>query len=148
METVTVMPDTPEDKIQNAYNGVPDVYVRFMKSHFPQTLQGQWLNCREFSIRMFRYFTELEMKIGYVYSHQNIDNYSKKYPKQYPHCWLETEDGVKVDPTVLQFALLGELHYVETGLSPSGSCMGCGNLLFEKRDYCGKCEWSESVNDG
>ena len=124
------------------YGMVPQKYVDYMLETFPQTLEGQWLHCLEFSIRMMGEFPELLLKQGYVYSHENIDNHNPRYPKQYTHAWNETADGVIVDASVLQFSNLGELIY-EVGF-PTGVCMGCGQFLFAEREgYCGNCEWSE-----
>lgn len=124
------------------YGQVPQKYLDFMLKTFPQTLEGQWMHCLEYSIKMMGPFPELLLKQGYVYSHENIDNYNPKYPKQYTHAWLETAEGIIVDPSVLQFMNLGKLEYVEC--VPSGCCMGCGQFFFEKKDtYCGNCEWSE-----
>jgi len=62
------------------YGMVPQKYVDYMLETFPQTLEGQWLHCLEFSIRMMGEFPELLLKQGYVYSHENIDNHNPRYP--------------------------------------------------------------------
>lgn len=123
-------------------------YAEYMQRTFPQSLYGQWNQCVEFCKKMQADFPELVLKRGYVYSHQNVDNSDPRYPKQYPHFWLETFDGIKVDPTVLQFSLLGELHYVEIGDKPYlGNCSGCGVMCFEPKYgedglECSKCHWT------
>ena len=53
------------------------------------------------------------------------------------HFWLETEDGLIVDPTRKQFCE-GELHYIAFNESlahtlPTGKCMNCGNHCYEGR---------------
>ncbi len=124
------------------YEGIPGEYLDYMMATFPQNRLAQWLNCLQFSEKMLRKFPELELKKGYVFSHHNMDNLHPDHPIQYAHAWLEDEAGLKIDPTVLQFSLMGELHYVESG-APTGKCMGCGDLMFDNEYvYCGKCEWS------
>jgi hypothetical protein len=117
-------------------------YNEYMLANFPQDLMDQWLKCFEFSTAMQAEFPELTLRKGYVYSSVNIDNYSDQYPRQYPHAWLTTPWGEIVDPTVLQFSLLGPLVYVETE-HYHFKCGGCGQFQPQDEDYCGKCEWSE-----
>jgi hypothetical protein len=125
------------------YEGIPSQYLDYMLASFPQTRLDQWLKCLEFSEKMQGKFPELELKKGYVFSHENIDNHDPDHPVQYAHAWLLDETGLKIDPTVLQFSLLGELQYVEAG-HPTGKCMGCGDMMYDNQYvYCGKCKWGK-----
>jgi hypothetical protein len=96
---------------------------------------------------MKRDFPELTLKKGYVFSFQNPDNAHPDFPKQYPHAWLVDPSGKIIDPTVLQFCMLGELHYKEAALEDMQShCEGCGQYC--KGRFCGKCHWSEDEPKG
>lgn len=132
-------------------------YLEYMERTFPQGMYEQWNKCFQFCKKMNKDFPELVMRRGYVYSHQNLDNNDPRYPKQYTHFWLETEDGSIVDPTIKQFSLLGELHYVNVGKLPyQGICNGCGQLLFSEETprtdedglICGKCHWTNPAAKG
>ena len=116
-------------------------YQTWMKQHFPQDMLSQWLNCVEWTKKMSDVFPELQIVKGCISSKTNMDNYSQKYLKQYPHAWLVTPEGEIVDPTVKQFDAIGELTYTVWESAPKGRCMGCGSYHWEKDLYCGKCEY-------
>lgn len=117
-------------------------YEIYMSETFPQDPNAQWLKCLEFSTKMNAQFPELTLRKGYVYSLENEDNSSENYSKQYPHAWLTSPTGELLDPTVLQFCLLGKLEYVETE-HLQFKCMGCGQFQPADTEYCGTCEYSE-----
>lgn len=119
-----------------------ETYQIYMKTKFPQEALSQWNKCFDFTAIMQKDFPELTVRIGYVFSFENRDNAHPDFPKQYPHAWLTDKQGNIIDPTVLQFCLLGELHYKEAALEDmTNRCEGCGQFTSER--YCGKCHWSE-----
>lgn len=122
-----------------------DKYEQYMQDTFSQDPNEQWLKCVDWCKQMQKEFPELRLVKGCVYSHQNLDNISSRYPKQYPHAWLETAEGKKIDPTVLQFSLLGKLIYDEWETPPeTRPCNGCGQYHWKKGSIvCGECEWSD-----
>lgn len=125
------------------YENIKPIYKEYMECNFPQTPDGQWLQCEKFCRIMKNFFPDLEVKRGVVYSYHNIDNPSDKYPRQYTHWWLfDDENNTIVDPTILQFHRLGNLIYEEWDEIPKGKCLGCGHFRWKEDLYCGRCEWS------
>jgi len=117
-------------------------YTQYMAGTFATDAKGQWNKCLAYCLKMKEEFPELTLKKGYVYSHQNIDNANPGFPRQYPHAWLTDPNGYIIDPTVLQFSLLGELIYVEADMEKLRyRCEGCGQHCEHR--FCGKCPWSE-----
>jgi hypothetical protein len=100
--------------------------------------------CVEACAHMIELFPELNLKKGLVHSQDNIDNPNDEYPRQYQHCWLETEDGTIVDPTIMQYINISPIVYKEFGeVSEMRKCYGCGMFHTKASVYCGECRWSD-----
>ncbi len=55
-----------------------------------------------------------------------------------PHAWLVAPDGEIFDPAASQFPALFEY---DEGLTETGRCMDCGEILFNGKSFCGDgCE--------
>lgn len=104
--------------------------------------ENVWGLCVEHTKQMQETFSELKIVKGCVWSNNNIDNFGLK-PKKYEHCWLETEDGLIIDPTRTQYHLIEPIeyqHFEEDDL-PTGKCSNCGDFCFDGESMCSiNCE--------
>jgi hypothetical protein len=119
-------------------------YEVWMRANVPQTIQGQTAKCVEFCKAMVEQFPELRIKRGVVWSAMNPDNYLD-VAKEYPHMWLLDPTGTIIDPTRMQFALIGWLEY--RAFPDEGStmhrCMYCGKYFTDEcRDADGDRLWT------
>lgn len=110
----------------------------------PTIVAGQ---CLEFSKVVHQQFPELRIVRGVVSSPENLDNIPNAgYNKQYPHAWLEDQEGNRIDPTAQQFMLLGELDYHEfKELNKVKKCFSCGKY-FESANGDALCD-TQSCQD-
>jgi len=108
-----------------------------MENTFPQSLEGQLGKCVRFTKIMKEEFQELRLVQGYVSSPDNVDNNPYvKHNKQYTHVWLVDSSNTIIDPTVIQYTLLGELHYQEFEGEYKGNCMECGVIKYSYSPTC------------
>lgn len=107
-------------------------YQQWIAAHQPTDPRGL---CVEMTRKMAAAFPELRRVRGY---------YTCPFSGQrHTHWWLVTPDGQIIDPTVEQFASLGQGDYEEyTGPEPTGKCLNCGALLFVQEAFCdAACAW-------
>jgi hypothetical protein len=117
-------------------------YQDWIWQHYP-TSDSALAQCVEACAAMRLVFPELKEKNGVVYSFVNRDNIPGGNPKEYPHRWLVTSTGEIIDPTVLQYELLGDLHYREMDVSQGmWRCRGCGDWQTGIDNYFCGCKWS------
>ena len=79
--------------------------------------------CEQATLEMQQTFPKLIRKRGHVEV-----PFQTKNPE---HWWLETTDGIIVDPTELQFSCV--IRYIELDESlpePIGKCINCGEYVF------------------
>jgi hypothetical protein len=110
------------------------VYKNWMAENVPQDPFLQTAQCTKYVPIMQKVFPELRIAKGVVYSLNNPDNYGTTL-KQYPHMWLVDKDGAIVDPTEMQFWLIGELIYKEfpADAKTMGRCMNCGEYFTDSK---------------
>lgn len=95
--------------------------------------------CASATIEMQRDFPELKRVRGHVLVP------TPDYPggiKKWPHWWLETEDGILVDPTAAQFPEgCDYAPWDEAKGDPTGKCLDCGEYTFNGHSFCNdNCE--------
>ena len=110
-------------------------YQAWIEEHYP-TRELAHLRCKEATAAMVTEFSELRRVRGHVHIGLNF----------HAHWWCVTSDGMIIDPTAHQWALL-PLQYdalPEGAEEPHGKCYECGALLFcSKGDdsyYCVGCK--------
>lgn len=126
-----------------------DAYIGYILKNVPSAPERQAGKCLFYSTEMQKVFPELIMKRGYVSSSENLDNFPELgYDRQYPHVWLETKDGVVIDPTANQFINLGELDYTEL-MHPEKlkKCFGCGRYIDTDLPVCQSLECIKFMNE-
>lgn len=87
--------------------------------------------CSSVTLEMQAAFPELHRVRGHV-----IDVADDQ---QYPHWWLQTDDGDIIDPTVGQFAGIPSIRYVrwrEGTKEPTGKCHDCGGYVYDGSSFC------------
>jgi len=67
------------------------------------------------------------------------------------HIWLETQDGLIVDPTGAQFGAQGDRYYIafdesRSGSLPTGTCPNCGDYAYNGDVCCSEACGSAYVN--
>ncbi|MGR5367083.1 hypothetical protein [Photobacterium damselae] len=125
-----------------------ETYSKYIRDNVPNDPYEQSGKCLKYSTEMHKAFPELIIKRGYVSSPENLDNFAELgYDRQYPHVWLETEDGVIIDPTVNQFILLGKLDYTELDHPEKlKKCFCCGRYIDTDLPVCQSIKCIEFMN--
>lgn len=98
-------------------------YQAWVDANVPDQCAGL---CVDITTQMQAAFPELRRVRGHFICPLNGD---------ISHWWLETADGQVVDPTGHQFAYAGGYREY-TGPEPTGQCLDCGALLFNRGTFC------------
>lgn len=103
------------------------IYFKFIDDYIPKNLDEVVGTCQEWCETMHEAFPELKIVKGVVHSWNNQDNYCG-IEKEYPHYWLETDEGEKIDPTRHQFCLIEPIKYRRIDKC-FGRCINCGRYI-------------------
>ena len=112
-------------------------YHTWMEQHGPRNFREAYGQCKKYTDLMAAAFPNLKVRAGYYHCYV----WGKRQ-----HWWLETENGIVIDPTAMQFPSEGtcEYEFVEEGERPIGRCINCGGDVFKGspcRELCSKsCE--------
>ena len=113
-------------------------YERWILENYP-TPKDCLLACREATEDMISFFPELKRVRGLAH----VKEPRGLPPTKAPHWWCVSPEGEIIDPTSLQYPLGIERYdpVDETRGEPTGKCMECGNISYNKETFCSKtCE--------
>ena len=110
-------------------------YLDWIRVNYP-TSESALLQCAQATSRMVEEFPELKRVRGLAHVKEPYD----LNPTQTPHWWLETSEGVVIDPTEHQYPteILKYDPVDESKGDPTGKCPNCGGLCYEGNYLCSK----------